>query len=597
MGAARRQRSQRRIWLFRGLTLLLVVGLLVLFEGVLHVCGVGEPLVLVVPAPEAGATFNHQFNPDVDRVYFGAFDMQGPEPRRFTMPKPSGTCRIVFLGASTVNGFPYATEIAFPRQVEVLLKAQRPDADIEVLNAAITAINSFEIADLARQCSACEPDLVVIHSGHNEFFGPGGPASTALPLPPGLVRLAFTVRRTRLAQAIQALSPAPGAPQQNPLESLPRLTDVRLGDATYRQAAENYRANLTAALEALHEAGIPVLLTTVACNLRDQGPIRTLWSEGQSPAARQQCEEEMEQAQRSADRGDWPDALQRLEALRPAAEGAAQWEYRRAQALEGLGRLDEAREAYRRARDEDGCRFRAPTEFDEIVRELAAARRDQQVSLLDLEEVVAAASPGGIPGRELFLEHVHYTLAGHRLLARHLARHIHTACLQQSWEAARELTDAECDRQLGLLAEDAVVGDSFTLEVLSTQPLAGALDVDRESQWIRERIQSVYASWPAEQQAAFADLPMSQMQHDLAAALGGAYLARGNLNASLTCYRSAVQRRPWSPEAWWSLGQAEARLGHAEEARRAVERALELRPGWKTAPAGGEFGNSGGSAP
>ena len=596
---ARPHRSRRRVWLFRGLTLALVVGLLLLLEGLLHLCGVGESLVLVVPAPGAGEAFNDRLNPLVDRVYFGAFDMHGPEPRRFTVPKPPGIYRIVFLGASTVNGFPYSTEIAFPRQVEVLLEAQRPGTEVEVLNAAITAINSFEIADLARQCRACEPDLVAIHGGHNEFFGPGGPASTALPLPPRLIRLAFAVRRTRIAQAIYALSPSSSTPPRHPLESLPRLTDVRLGDATYRQAAENYRSNLNAALQTLFDAGIPVLLTTVASNLRDQGPIRTLWPAGQTAAEHQQCLADLALAEEAAARGDWQAALNRLDALRPKAEGAAQWEYRRAQALEALNRPVEAREAYRQARDLDGCRFRASTEFGEIVREIAAEHGPERLSFLDLEAAVSAASSAGVPGRELFLEHVHYTLAGHRLLARHLAQHIHAQCLQQRWDPARELTDAECDRQLGLLPEDAVAGDSFTLEVLTTQPLAGALDVDREMQLLRERIQSVYATWPAAQQSAFADLPLSQMQQDLAAGLGAAYLARGDLDRSLSCYRRAAVRRPWSAEAWWSLAQAESRAGHTREAREAVRRTLALQPGWEPAATAWREsdGDFGGSAP
>ena len=38
---------------------------------------------------------------------------------------------VVFLGESTVIGFPYAPEIAFPRQVEVQLQQQNPDLKFE----------------------------------------------------------------------------------------------------------------------------------------------------------------------------------------------------------------------------------------------------------------------------------------------------------------------------------------------------------------------------------------------------------------------------------------------------------------------------------
>jgi hypothetical protein len=341
-GPARR-RSRRRTWLYRGLAVLLVLGLFAGCEFALRLLGVGESLQLVIPAPDAGEELPYQLNPHVDRVYFGSQDMFGPEPRRFALPRPRGTLRIVFLGASTVNGFPYATEISFPRRVEHLLEAQRPGTDVEVLNAAVTAINSFEIADLARQCLACEPDLVVVHTGHNEFFGPGGPASTELQLSPGWIDVAFAMRRWRLSQCLAALVPAGAPSSEHPLQSLPRLTDVRWGDATYEQAATNLRVNLRRTLDTLRGAGVPVVLSTVACNLRDQGPIRTVWPEAVTPEQKQRCQALIAEAEQLAALQQPESALGRLREAEGIAREVAHLQFRVGQALESLGRRDEAR--------------------------------------------------------------------------------------------------------------------------------------------------------------------------------------------------------------------------------------------------------------
>ena len=116
-------------------------------------------------------------------AYFDQRQLAGPDPRPFQLPPPDETFRIVFVGASTVEGFPYYTELAFPRQVELLLQQQLPNRRIEVLNAAIVGINSFALADFVPRALRCEPDLVVLYAGHNEFYGPGGVGSTATVAP------------------------------------------------------------------------------------------------------------------------------------------------------------------------------------------------------------------------------------------------------------------------------------------------------------------------------------------------------------------------------------------------------------------------------
>ena len=83
--------------------------------------------------------------------------------------------------------------------------------------------------------------------------------------------------------------------------------------------------------------------------------------------------------------------------------------------LDRLGRVAEAREAYVRARDEDVCPLRAVSRVREIV---LAAGRDRDVPVVDFDALVAAQSKDGIPGRGLFLDHVHPTIDGNRLLAR-----------------------------------------------------------------------------------------------------------------------------------------------------------------------------------
>jgi hypothetical protein len=59
--------------------------------------------------------------------------------------------------------------------------------------------------------------------------------------------------------------------------------------------------------------------------------------------------------------------------------------------------------------------MRCPGDFQEVYREVAA--RHPQALLIDGQAALAAASPGGILGDELFLDAMHPTVRGHALLA------------------------------------------------------------------------------------------------------------------------------------------------------------------------------------
>ncbi len=574
--------SWRKRWGFRALAVVFALLLLGGCELILRLSGVGDSRRLVTavqPTPAGGGNF--QLNPHIDRVYFGPLDMSGPEPRRFTLPKPPGTLRIVFLGESTVIGFPYGAEIAFPRQVELLLEAQQPGTDVEVLNAGITAVNSFQLIDLARECLACEPDLVVVHFGHNEYYGPAGPGSTLLAIPRWLVPWTFAARRTRILQGLTSLWPSAPPAMKHPLAALPRNTEIRWQDAVYQQGVANFRSHLGTIVETLRGGGTQVVLSTMGCNLCDQGPIRTVWPAATTPLQQQQVQTLLAAAEGLAARGEAGAALQRLERAEHLAAEVAAVQFRKGEVLLKLGRAEEALSAFRRARDYDGCRFRAPGEFAEIVRRLAA---QQGLPLVDIELAVANAGGGTrVPGRDLFLEHVHYNLAGHRLVARAFAAGILTQVLHLPWRDDRDLSDADLDAALGVLEEDRLVGETFAWEVLETAPLSESLDAPRQREFLKIRLAETYRQLPRESQDAFAELSLQAMQQDLISALVQVHLSRGNQDLAADLAEIGTRRRPWSPEVWLQWGEVEALRGRSEAANIACAKSLQLRPGWEPA--------------
>jgi hypothetical protein len=77
--------------------------------------------------------------------------------------------------------------------------------------------------------------------------------------------------------------------------------------------------------------------------------------------------------------------------------------------------IERARRLFARARDLDIIRFRAPGEFREIIKSVA---KKTGAHYVPSEEAFDSAAQYGIPGQDLFLEHVHPNAGGYLLLGR-----------------------------------------------------------------------------------------------------------------------------------------------------------------------------------
>jgi tetratricopeptide (TPR) repeat protein len=89
----------------------------------------------------------------------------------------------------------------------------------------------------------------------------------------------------------------------------------------------------------------------------------------------------------------------------------AEAHFRLARCLESCGQFDRAKAAYERARDQDALLFRATNRINAIIREVSS-RRELSLRAADVERRLEEHSACGIPGGELFWDHVHLNFAG-----------------------------------------------------------------------------------------------------------------------------------------------------------------------------------------
>jgi len=394
------------------LALLAPLFMLALAEGTLRLSRQGLPVRFLQAFSIAG-TPCWVNNPFYGYRFFSPELARSPSPLACARTKPRDVVRIVVLGESATMGDPLI-EFGPPRMLEKMLNAAGGPPRFEVINAAMTAINSPVIADIARELRNLQPDVVLIYMGNNEAVGPFGPTSRGRSrLGTRLIPLRVVLTRLHLLQglklAMESIVSAGRDPRVFHMDTVGRLA-LRAEDPRLASMYDLYADRLARIIELAREAGAEVLLSTMAVNLSACPPLgsvnRTDWTD--------------DECQRWADA--WAAGIQAqaagrteeaLAAYRTAAgldAGHAELAYRLAQTLAAGGHQDEAAKWFVQARDADTRRYRADSRINQIIREQACRHA---VRLVDAEADFRATGADA----QLFLDHVHFTFEGTYRLA------------------------------------------------------------------------------------------------------------------------------------------------------------------------------------
>ena len=422
---AERGASRRRKFYF-AIMLMLPVVFVLLVEGLLQFLNYGGSLAAFIPAENAPGYL--KINPNLGTRYFTNLKV-APEVSNdiFAAEKPADTYRIFVLGGSTAYGYPYGHNGSMSKFLLQRLQQAFPGRDFEVVNLAMPAVNTFTVLDLLDEVLAHEPDVLIFYTGHNEYYGALGAGSresfgrsrTMTRLMLGLQNYrTLLFMRHRLADIAGWIrgnrAEASGATL---MERMVGQSEIPFGSDIYQLGVDNFRENMRAIVERARRASVPVILATLSSNLADQPPFVSVTSAdpGDATALRRQADQA--RAAMQEQRYEQAEALWR--ALTTADTLNADYAYAHARALLHLGKTEQAAAAFRRARDLDALRFRAPSVFNQLIRELAA---ESGAALADVAAAFEQASPENIPGNSLFLEHLHPNLSGYFLMAAAVAR-------------------------------------------------------------------------------------------------------------------------------------------------------------------------------
>jgi tetratricopeptide (TPR) repeat protein len=416
-------------------------------------------------------------------------------------------------------------------------------------------------------------------------------------------RLTTRLARTRIYTAMARLyrsragsgETGPEASAELLPEEVATLLDRSVGPEGYERddlfhdrVLTHYRFNLGRIVAIAESAGAETILVAPASNLRDCTPFKSEHREGFGEREAVLWATELQSIARAEAAGDAPAALVAIDRALSIDGRYAELHFARGRALEALGRQSEAATAYARARDEDVCPLRAPGAVSRIVREVAA---EHGIALVEFDRMAEHAAVGGIPGSDLFLDHVHPTIEGNRRLALALIDAMRARALlvtvpewgprvveQVALEVEAGLDAEEHGRALRNLAK--VLGWAGKLdEALLRAAQATQLAPNDPEGHYNLGLLLVRSGGDAEAEQAFARAVA--LRADYAEAhydLGLLRQLRGDLDGAEESYLSAIDARPDYAEAHNNIGVVYERRGDAVRARAFYERAVELAP-------------------
>ena len=366
------------------LALLLPLLFFVLLELGLRLGGYAPPIAQWIhPSPHFPDYI--VLNQDITKKYFHQISARpSPTYDGFFETKQPGSFRVFVMGGSTTAGFPYTINGSFARYIRHFLETAFADKPVEVINLGISAVNSYTVRDLLPGVIEKEPDLLILYMGHNEYYGALGIGSVEyLGRFRSLVNLMISLEDYRTIKLLRNLigsmlgrfsQPPPSQKDETLMARLVGEKLIPLNSDVYNAGLSQFEGNMSDILEMLRQYQVPVIISTLTANIKDQPPFESLPASDLPPAA---------------------DVF--AEAERNYARGA----------------YAEAGQLYLQASDLDALRFRAPQDMNRIVHSLA---EQYDIPVVFMDQVFNQKSTHGIPGRNLFTDHVHPTLAGYRLM-------------------------------------------------------------------------------------------------------------------------------------------------------------------------------------
>lgn len=536
-------------------------------------------------------------NPEFGLRFFPKPLLRKSDPLVVPSVKDDRTIRIFILGSSAALGDPNPS-FGFGRILEKMLQARYPQRQFEVVNAAMTAINSHVVAPIARECLQRQPDLLILYMGNNEVIGPFGAASVISPYSSNLffIRSRLTLLTWKTGQWLQNLlgrtTPSSNQLQQwKGMEMLSEKNYVRWNDPHLNNVHNHFLANLQTICSQSGAAQVPILVCTVGTNLKDFPPLASL----HDPQLKNESLDDWKTLyQKGIDEETASRFAEALGAYRQAEKIDAHFadlHYRMGRCALQTGNAPQAKEYFVRAREEDALRFRADTEINKLIRNAASQKEKSGIYLADVEKTLEDRSRNQIPGDEFFHEHVHLNFSGNYQVARSLIDAVERALaqkMQPETAAGSILEEKEVKERLAYTLWDRYQSLKNIIARISVYPFTQQIGHDERLQKMKAEaasmekimtLQLIHQHKGQYQQA----IELSPHDWQIHYHFGRLLMAAQCQIEAVTQFQLVAQSIPHHPGAFFDLGVAYLESGDYPNALARFQQTLAMQPDYRDA--------------
>ena len=576
----------RRKWLFRLASLLIVPLLMLGLEALLRLANYGYRTSFFEKTRIDQRTYLVN-NENFSLRFFPPQLMRWAGPIRMAADKPPDTWRIFILGESAAQGDPEPAYGA-GRYLEMLLRERFPGQHFEVINVAVTAINSHVIVPIARECAQHQGDLWIVYMGNNEMVGPFGAATVfgAQAPPWWLVRMDLAAQQTKVGQLVTAQARKREAHGTNSSWGGMQMflrNQLAPDDPRREVVYRNFQKNLDDILRAGVDSGAKIILNTVAVNLKDCPPFASLSESNLPVAERTLFERDYGDGCHAEEQGRFSEAAQRFEDAAKLEPQMAELQFRWGNCLLRLTNIAAAREHLQLACDDDTLPFRADSRINHLIRQ-ASAQAGPGVVLFDAAAMLETNS-SGLYGQDLFYEHVHFNFAGNYLLARAWAERAEQFLPETVRHQARDgwASQETCEVLLGLTDWNRKLVIKSVTDRLQQPPFSGQLDHDRRLATFRSEMTELRRrmdeSGRARAREIYAEAlkraPEDYMLHENFAEFLN---LTSDIKQATIEWRQAQELSPRNPFASYQAGHLLALQGQWTAAQGALSNAIAMHP-------------------
>jgi tetratricopeptide (TPR) repeat protein len=412
--------SKKRIILFKGISIVLVP-LLILFllELLLRIFNYGNNYGLFIEYK--GDKDYLVFNPDASKKFFTEQQIATKgNSEVFKKKKDTNTIRIFVLGESTTIGYPYFHNGSFHRWLQYRLIHTYPDKKFEIINLSLTAVNSYTVLDFAKEIVNYEPDAVLIYTGHNEFYGALGAASTqSLGSDPHIVNFILGLRNLKLAQLVinfyadikKVFGNSGLKPGGDRMQLMVAKQEIPYHSDLYEKGITQFSYNMGEIMDLFGKKHIPLFVSNLVSNEKDLKPFINFYPGSKSP----EFKVSLAAGINAFTKNDLNSAITWLKKADQLYTSSAVCNYYLGQIAYKQSDFAIAKKCYLKAKDLDGLRFRAPEQFNEIL--VSLCHKYPGTHLVDTKAAFENNAGNHIIGDELTVDHVHPNLKGFAIMS------------------------------------------------------------------------------------------------------------------------------------------------------------------------------------